>query len=321
MSFNVNASQVTGQNLENIDVSQRIYQGISIDRKSFFAARNYCDERWQWWAHLSSSMNNDSNKMFEVIKRILIFIPLVIASVVSYLIAAIGYIIPETTIVTNTNNSFIFGNAPVIMGSGVRSERSLDLSHDIIQRIEFSAIGTLHITQSPRQSLIVAADDNLQNLLYNQVANNTLILGIKPTFSIQTQTPIDYQLSLPPRMLSQLEVLGTGKVTIDHLEPPPAPSEKEYDFSCRISGSGEVECIQGKINSQKIIISAAGSYKASNVPTVNTDIAISDAGKIEICVNGQLTGKISDAGTCTYYGNPSVQPHIDISEAGRVIRG
>jgi hypothetical protein len=62
------------------------------------------------------------------------------------------------------------------------------------------------------------------------------------------------------------------------------------------------------------LLSGAGALEAGNLKCTSADITISGLGGATVWVTDTLTGKISGAGSVSYYGNP--QTSFSTSGAG-----
>lgn len=86
-----------------------------------------------------------------------------------------------------------------------------------------------------------------------------------------------------------------------------------------VAGSGAMKAeLAGRVSDQKVSISGAGDYRASNLVSDNARVSVSGAGKVFVNAAKTLDVRISGAGSVDYLGNPQVRE--DISGAGRVRR-
>ena len=86
-----------------------------------------------------------------------------------------------------------------------------------------------------------------------------------------------------------------------------------------VGGSGAMKIeIDGRATDQKIAISGAGGYRASDLLSQDARVTVSGAGRVVVQVANTLSIGLSGAGSVEYYGNPKVTQQI--SGAGRVRR-
>lgn len=106
-----------------------------------------------------------------------------------------------------------------------------------------------------------------------------------------------------------LSVSGEGALKIEGLDVK--------DLTLAASGAVKAE-IGGRATDQRIAISGAGDYRASELASDNARVAVSGAGKVVINVAQTLKVSISGAGSVEYVGDPKVTQ--EISGMGRVKR-
>ena len=106
-----------------------------------------------------------------------------------------------------------------------------------------------------------------------------------------------------------LSVSGEGALKIEGLDVK--------DLTLAASGAVKAE-IGGRATDQRIAISGAGDYRASELASDNARVAVSGAGKVVIKVSQTLKVSISGAGSVEYVGDPKVTQ--EISGMGRVKR-
>ena len=258
---------------------------LAYDR-SGFKPTMWCDKQWK-------NLSSDCKGLGELAKRILIFVPLVFASLVAYPISLVCCISLATTY---TNSS----QMAAITGPGVLATRTQDLKPYHINEVELQCIGNLVINKGNANSLSTSTDDNIINSFESRVEGSKLIISMKPGFFRFLHSP-SYTLTIPTD-LRYLSVSGSGCVTMDELVAD--------TFSCNISGSGNVNILKGSVNHQSIKISGSGRYVAPNLLGVNSHTNISGSGRAVIQATDTLKVNISGSGKCEYFGNPQITKNI-----------
>jgi hypothetical protein len=237
----------------------------------------YCNRQWKYLSSTCSGLP-------ELVKRILIFVPLVIVSSVVYPISFIN----STQIAT-------------ITGSGTLATSRKDFTSSQINEVELRGTGNLVIKKGNENSLITSADHNILEHFDSHVEGTKLILGMKPGSFRFVRSP-SYTLTIPSN-LRDLSITGSGNVTIDELTTD--------TFSCNISGLGKLNILKGIVNDQKITISGSGEYVAPNLLGITSHININGLGKATIQVRDALKVNISGSGKCVYSGHPPlITQHI-----------
>ena len=252
-------------------------------------------------------MSSHCNGLGDLIKRVLIFVPLVVASLVAYPISLVCCISLTTTSTTMT--SITSPQTATITGSGTQANRMQDLKPYQINEVVLKCIGNLVIKKGNANLLTTSTDDNIINSFESRVEGNKLIIDMKPGSFRFLHSP-SYTLSIPTDLHS-LSILGQGNVVMDELVADV--------FSCNISGTGKVNILSGSVNRQIITIPSSGSYTAPNVLGITSQANISGSGKAIIRVRDALKVNISGSGTCVYFGDPRITKNI--SGSGSIQQG
>jgi len=188
------------------------------------------------------------------------------------------------------------------------------------------SIGSLHITQGPREELRIVADDNLVPYLRTEVIGGTLAISVEPHVSLQPTRPIEFQLTAPT--LEAISISGSGNAvwpgaTVDRLALGISGSGSIELFDlvsnwldATISGSGHVR-VSGRVIDQRISISGSGSYGSDDLSSATAAVQISGSGSATVRVGDSLVADISGSGSVFYYGNPIVAGTI--SGSGRIV--
>jgi hypothetical protein len=95
----------------------------------------------------------------------------------------------------------------------------------------------------------------------------------------------------------EVRVAGASNVKFDHLEAA--------RFACSISGSADIR-LAGSATTQDIRISGSGDYRAPDLRSQTTSVAISGSGNVEIWAQRALDVRIAGSGTVGYYGAPTL---------------
>lgn len=258
---------------------------ITYDR-SKFKPTMWCDKQWK-------NLKSDCKGLSDIVKRILIFIPLVFASLFAYPLSLICC----TRITTTSINS---PHIATIHGSGILATQKQDLKPYQITEVDLQSQGNLFIKKGNENSLTLNTDDNIIDQLESRVEGSKLILTTKPG-SFQFQHLPTYTLIIPSDV-SFLSVSGSGDITMDELTAD--------EFSCKISGSGKINILEGIVNHQKVVISGSGEYIAPNLLGINSHIDISGSGSAVVQAKEGLKVNIRGSGECVYFGNPQITKHI-----------
>jgi hypothetical protein len=192
-------------------------------------------------------------------------------------------------------------------------------------RLSFSGIGNIIITQGDTESLKVEAESNVIERLEISSGGKKLKIGFKNNFfNIIPTKPVNFYLSV--KDLREISMSGVGSIKCDNL----ATDDLSIDSSgagsvdmnltttvleVALSGAGKVN-LAGQTQSQSIDISGAGSYSAKEFTSKDCEVSISGLGRAIVNATDTLDVNMSGLGTVEYVGKPAVSQ--DISGGGSV---
>jgi hypothetical protein len=188
------------------------------------------------------------------------------------------------------------------------------------------SLGSLYITQGPREELRIIAEDNLIPYLRTEVIGGSLMISVEPHVNLRPTRAIEFHLTAPT--IEGIGISGSGNVTwpgatVDRLALGISGSGSIELFDlvadwldATISGSGHVR-VSGQAIDQRISISGSGSYGADDLSSATAAVQISGSGSATVWVGESLIADISGSGSVFYYGNPVVAGTV--SGSGRII--
>jgi hypothetical protein len=191
-----------------------------------------------------------------------------------------------------------------VVGSGHTASEARPVRD--FDEVVLSGSGTLDITQTGEESLVIQADDNILPLLTSEVSGQRLTLGTKSNTSISTRSPIVYRLTV--KHLGGLTVSGSGDATATGITSP--------SLAVRISGSGDVT-LAGTADSVTVTISGSGAYRGGDFTTQTATVSVTGSGGARVNASEQLTVRVSGSGSVEYSGNPAVTQRISGSGSVR----
>jgi hypothetical protein len=208
------------------------------------------------------------------------------------------------------------------MGSGnvVRQERKVSS----FNAIEVSGAYNVILTQGTAVSVIVEADDNLQDLIRTEVRGSTLVIdNKKPIYHSKTMKVYITITDLKSIDLSgAVDVETQGKLTLPELAiSGSGASDGKLDLDVQhlgldCSGGSKLK-LSGSAKDVEVDISGAVDLFAYDFPAESYRLSISGAGKAEINVSKNLKVDISGAASVYYKGSPA-NISQDVSGAGSV---
>jgi hypothetical protein len=198
-------------------------------------------------------------------------------------------------------------------------------------RIDFSTIGELTITQGDHESLTIEAESNVMRRIRTEVRGGRLYIEMKSGFpwvwGVMPTKPIKYDLTV--KELTTLDLSGVGSIyagaiDTDLLELDMSGAGKVVLRSLTAetlvvehSGAGKCE-LSGQVRRQELHLTGAGEYDAADLESERAEVEVSGLGKAMVWATEALDIKIPGAGSVGYYGDPSVTQ--DVSGLGRVER-
>jgi hypothetical protein len=210
-----------------------------------------------------------------------------------------------------------------IQGSGELTTQDFQVSD--FDRLNFSGVGNIIITQGETESLRVEAESNVIERLEITSGGKRLKIGFKNNFfNIIPTKPINFYLSV--KDLREISISGVGSIKCDNLTTDDLSIDSsgagsiDMDLTTTVlevalSGAGKVD-LTGQTQSQSIDISGAGSYSAKEFVSKDCEVSISGLGRAIVNASDTLDVNMSGLGTVEYVGKPAVSQ--DISGGGSV---
>jgi hypothetical protein len=214
-------------------------------------------------------------------------------------------------------------NSKDIQGSGEVTSQDFQVSD--FDRLDFSGIGNIIITQGETESLKVEAESNIIERLEISSSGKMLKIGFKNNFfNIIPTKPVNFYLNV--KDLREISISGVGSIKCDKLTTDDlsivSSGAGSIDmnlintvFEVAISGAGKVN-MTGQTQSQSIDISGAGSYSAKEFASKDCEVSISGIGRAIVNASDTLDVNMSGLGSVEYVGKPAISQ--DISGGGSV---
>lgn len=204
-----------------------------------------------------------------------------------------------------------------IKGSGELTTQDYQVSG--FDKLVFSGIGNIIITQGETESLRVEAESNVIERLEISSGGKKLKIGFKNNFfNIIPTKPINFYLSV--KDLREISISGVGSIKCDGLTTDDLAIDSSGAGSIdmnltttvlevSLSGAGKVN-MAGQTQSQSIDISGAGSYDAKGFASKDCEVSISGLGRAVVNASDTLDVNMSGLGSVEYVGSPAVSQEI-----------
>jgi len=198
-------------------------------------------------------------------------------------------------------------------GQTVKETRNVSAFNEI----GLAMSGDVYISQGDRQSVVVEADKDVQEIILTEIRGDMLVIKTENghwrnlgDVKVYITVPDIRKLSLSGsgEMVCQtqvrapeitVEISGSGNVTIDKLE--------SSRISATITGSGNIRLAgNNEQASLEAVITGSGSFKAEELSVANADVDITGSGSARVNVLKELETNITGSGSVQYKGNPIV---------------
>lgn len=210
-----------------------------------------------------------------------------------------------------------------IKGSGNLISESRNFTS--FNSIHIATAGTVFLTQSDSQNVVVTVDDNLMQYIRISLSNYVLTIDIEPNVSLQ-DLHLTVEISLPQLIelhtSSAGNFIGQNLFTSDEMRLSSSSAgniflnlEADYLFT-NLSSAGNAN-LSGSVSVHNAIISSAGGLHSFGLNTDTTTISLSSAGNAEVFVNDLLNATLSSAGSLFYKGYPII--NATVSSIGVII--
>jgi len=201
-------------------------------------------------------------------------------------------------------------------------------------RIEVDGVAEVRLRQGKTEGATIEAPAQWLRRMRTEVHDGTLIIDLDQErqwsdwmhWSGTKQVP---RVTVDFIKLELVETAGAVKLAADSLRA----DELRLDFAgastvriknlqasrLRVDGSGATKVeLSGKVGSQQVDLSGAGSYAALDLESDRAEVHVSGAGKAYVNAKTSLSVDISGAGLVEYLGSPTLRQ--DISGVGKVRR-
>jgi hypothetical protein len=200
-------------------------------------------------------------------------------------------------------------------------------------RIAIEGLADATLVQGTTESVTIEAPSRQLPRVRTEVTDGTLTIGSSDSrrwwselFGVSARPA---RVTVAYRELEGISATGAVKIRAERLKTDRlklsasgATSLKIADLDTKLlslSGSGAMKAeVAGRATEQRIAISGAGDYRATDLVSEDARVAVSGAGNVAIRVEKTLRVGITGAGSVEYIGDPTVTQQI--SGAGRVKR-
>ncbi len=201
-----------------------------------------------------------------------------------------------------------------VIGSGVPVKRTVDLSmhKKQIKKLIVGGIASVKFVQGNEDSVVIEADDNIQEYLQADVHNNSLEIGLCGNGSLRINTPIVYYISL--KSLEKITLSGSvafygSGITSEELQLKLSGSTnfnsavQTKQLSIKMSGSSRIK-VSGETQHQSLKMSGSSRYDGERLKSKEGAVSASGASEVMIAVEDVLHIDVSGVVSVRYLGSP-----------------
>jgi hypothetical protein len=186
----------------------------------------------------------------------------------------------------------VLGNG--VRGSGIVKTESRKVAG--FSSISFKSVGKVTVQQTGKESLTIAAEDNILPLLESRVADNILYLTLAKDGKMNPTKPIEFVVQV--KSLESLNTDGVGSIEAQGIQGK--------RLAVAMDGVGGVT-IAGSSDALDLSLSGVGSFQGEAFQTKQATVRNSGVGSAVVNVSEQLDTDLSGVGSIEYVGSPQVR--------------
>ncbi len=227
----------------------------------------------------------------------------------------LGWATPPLSMI-NIDGPFI---GPTVRGSGNVVTETRDVSD--FHAIDVNYPAQVLVKQGTKESLKIAAEDNLLPDLKTQVKNGVLEISYNKQSARRVNPTKTVKITIVVKDLTNVDFTSAGELTVEKLDTDSLDVSlsgagnvelndiQAKDLSVSLSGAGSMTA-SGTADNLNLTISGFGDFKGAELHDKVADVSISGAGSATVWVDEDLTAQISGAGSVGYYGSASVSRQV-----------
>ncbi|MDR3417011.1 MAG: DUF2807 domain-containing protein [Nevskia sp.] len=188
-----------------------------------------------------------------------------------------------------------FDDGPAVSGSGhVVTQTRQPGSFDAVQS---NGSFELRVSVGGPLSVVVEADDNLQDLIRTRVESGTLV--VDSTRNLDSRHMPRIRISTPS--LSALTLSGSGNAKLSGVSGD--------NLAVRISGSGNVEG-SGKVRELALTVNGDGGAELAELEADTAKVRLEGGGDSSVNVAQTLDAVINGSADLKYHGSPKILSRV-----------
>lgn len=184
-----------------------------------------------------------------------------------------------------------------IRGDGVFKTESREVTE--FSSISFKSVGKLKVIQNGKESLTIAAEENILPMLESRVSDKTLYISNENKSSIDPTKPIEFIVEV--KNLENLTAKAVGSIEVNGIQGK--------SLTVSLDGVGNV-AIAGNVDLLDLELSGVGSFNGADLKTNEARILNKGVGSVVVNASEQLDASASGIGSIEYIGSPQVKESV-----------
>ncbi len=237
-------------------------------------------------------------------------------------IAALGIVAAVLTL-----TACVYTGSGPLLTSDDLAGRTTDEARDVdgFTGIAVGGYADLTVTEGSEFSVVVTADENLQEHVTTRVNGSTLEISQEYSY-FGTPPRVVVAVTLPA--LSKVSLSGSSDASIRVTNPESlevkVSGSADVDLrsdatslSLSVSGSGTITA-SGTVTTAAISVSGSGDVNGDNLSARDATVNVSGSGDVSVRARESIDARVSGSGHVTYFGDPAVSQNV--SGSGNVER-
>jgi len=184
-----------------------------------------------------------------------------------------------------------------IRGDGVFKTESREVT--TFSSISFESVGKLKVIQNGKESLTIAAEENILPMLESRVSDKTLYISNENKSSIDPTKPIEFIVEV--KNLENLTAKAVGSIEVNGIQGK--------SLTVSLDGVGNV-AIAGNVDLLDLELSGVGSFNGADLKTNEARILNKGVGSVVVNASEQLDASASGIGSIEYIGSPQIKESV-----------
>lgn len=184
-----------------------------------------------------------------------------------------------------------------IRGDGVFKTESREVT--TFSSISFKSVGKLKVIQNGKESLTIAAEENILPMLESRVSDKTLYISNENKSSIDPTKPIEFIVEV--KNLENLTAKAVGSIEVNGIQGK--------SLTVSLDGVGNV-AIAGNVDLLDLELSGVGSFNGADLRTKEARVRNKGVGSVVVNASKQLDASASGIGSIEYIGSPQVKESV-----------